>query len=285
MKNYIILIVGLFSCLGQCQYKKNKLLSDYSQYEVLLHYENDFNNDGVKDLLYILNSKKEDNENLINNNNDSLSKRKLVIYLGTKKENFIKVFDNDNIVPCGECGGKSDNLYSDIIFKNNTFSYTTCRAPFASDSYSIITYTFKFLDKKLMLYSYHEVYIPSPSDDDKAVSISLDNEDLVKSNGFNYYTWNWYENININNKNLTKINDIAFNCQKARNFYPAIDVLNKIIQKYPDRVVAYLNLADNYWATYNPKLAKENYRKYIELMKSQKKDLKKIPNYVYKRIE
>ena len=255
------------------------MLSDYSQYDVLLSYDNDFDNDGVKDVLYILNSKKEDNENLINTN-DSLSKRKLVIYLGTKKHNFIKVLDNDNIVPCRECGGRSDNLYSDIIFNNNLFSYTTCEAPFGSRNYSIITYTFKYLNKNLIVYSYNELYYASP-EDDLSTRIFLKTTDLLKSDHFNYYKWRWYENINLTNTNVTKINNIAYELQNSI----AINVLDQIIQKYPERVVAYLNLADSYWAIDNKYLAIDNYKKYIELMKSQKKDLKKIPNYVHDRIK
>ncbi|WP_312400015.1 tetratricopeptide repeat protein, partial [Chryseobacterium sp.] len=68
-------------------------------------------------------------------------------------------------------------------------------------------------------------------------------------------------------------------------FDVGIFLLKKIIQKFPSRVVAYLNLADNYWAINDKDLAKKNYKKYIELMKSQNKDQSKIPQRVFERIK
>ena len=80
------------------------------------------------------------------------------------------------------------------------------------------------------------------------------------------------------------LNDFAY---KLENINPSvgINILQKILQKFPNRVVAYLNLADSYWVIGNQDLAKENYKKYVELMKSQNKDLKKIPKEVLERIK
>jgi hypothetical protein len=85
----------------------------------------------------------------------------------------------------------------------------------------------------------------------------------------------------INNKNVKLYNDIAFFLSYNESIY----LLNKILEKYPNRVVAYLNLADSYWAINKKDLAKENYKKYVALMKSQNKDLKKIPKQVWERIK
>ena len=59
----------------------------------------------------------------------------------------------------------------------------------------------------------------------------------------------------------------------------------KVIEKDPNRVVVYLNIADCYWELNQKEKAKQNYQKYLSLMKSQKKDLKKIPKRVYERIK
>ena len=82
---------------------EEKLLLNYPNYETVLRYENDFNNDGIEDLLYILDSIKENNENLINN--IDLSKRKSIIFLRNSNNNFIKVFESNDIFPCRECSG------------------------------------------------------------------------------------------------------------------------------------------------------------------------------------
>ena len=283
MKNYLILIPIFFIQCSCAKVNKDiNLLSNFSDYDILLKYSNDFNNDKVEDVLYILSSKKENSNNLINSN-DSVSKRKLIIFLGTIKNNFIKVFDNDNIVPCRDFFCKSDNFVSNLMFKNYLLSYTTCIAPFASDKYSVIDFTLQFKDNSFYIYKYQETY--SAIETDENAKIVLDNQDIPKKK-FSYYDWtgdkSWIDYVSITNQNLTKLNDFAYNLESI-NPNVSIDILQKIILKYPERIVAYLNLADSYWAIGNQELAKENYIKYISLMKSQKKDINKIPKQVWER--
>lgn len=64
----------------------------------------------------------------------------------------------------------------------------------------------------------------------------------------------------------------------------SIYIDQKVIDKFPDQVGAYLNLADAYWDSAEKENAKENYKKYVDMMKAQNKDLKKIPAYVYERM-
>lgn len=61
--------------------------------------------------------------------------------------------------------------------------------------------------------------------------------------------------------------------------------LTKIVEQSPTRAVAYLNSADCYWELEENTKAIEHYKKYIELMKKQSKNLNKIPKYVYERIK
>jgi tetratricopeptide (TPR) repeat protein len=283
MKNYIISFLSiLFFQLNFGQINDKKLLLNYPKYDIVLKYSNDFNNDSINDILYILSPQKENTESLINNN-DSVSKRKTIIYLGKKKNIFSKVFESDNIFPCRECLGKSDNYISDLKFENNILNYATTIAPFASDKYSVIDFTLQFVNNDFSIYQYKETYSSVEADDN--VSITLDSKDVSKMK-FNYYDWiadkSWIDYVTISSHNLAKINDFAYKLEKI-NPSVAINILNKILQKYPNRTVAYLNLADSYWTIGNEDLAKENYKKYVELMKSQKKDLKKIPKEVWER--
>ena len=89
-------------------------------------------------------------------------------------------------------------------------------------------------------------------------------------------------NYLISAKNVSKYNDLAF---YLSNDDISLYILNEVIKKYPNRVVAYINIADSYFNLENYDEAVKNYKKYILLMKSQKKDLKKIPKYVFERIE
>jgi hypothetical protein len=94
------------------------------------------------------------------------------------------------------------------------------------------------------------------------------------------------ENINevlknepLNTKTLQKYNDIAYYLQQAKSNDEAIFLLEIIIEKFPNRTVAYLNLADAYEGINDKEKAKINYEKYIDLMKKSGKETK-IPKRV-----
>jgi tetratricopeptide (TPR) repeat protein len=87
------------------------------------------------------------------------------------------------------------------------------------------------------------------------------------------------EREEINTKTLQKYNDTAYYLQQANANNEAIFLLEKIIEKFPNRTVAYLNLADAYDGIYNKEKAKENYERYINLMKQDNKE-NKIPKRV-----
>ncbi len=92
------------------------------------------------------------------------------------------------------------------------------------------------------------------------------------------------ENIPLSNKNITLYNNIAYYLEKVYKNKEAIFLLEKIIDKYPNRVVAYYNLADAYWSSFNTTEAKKAYKKYVELMiKENKED--KIPSRVKERLK
>lgn len=93
-----------------------------------------------------------------------------------------------------------------------------------------------------------------------------------------------FENEPLNTKTVQIYNDIAYYLQQANANEEAIFLLEKIIEKYPNRIVAYLNLADSYIGINNKEEAKENYEKYVKLMKQDNKD-ERIPKRVLEFLE
>jgi len=90
--------------------------------------------------------------------------------------------------------------------------------------------------------------------------------------------------IQVNN--IDQYNNLAYNLAQTKNGNQlAVYILNEIIRKCPKRIVAYLNLADSYWLIGEKEKAVENYKTYLSLMKSQRKDLNKVPKYVGERIK
>jgi tetratricopeptide (TPR) repeat protein len=87
----------------------------------------------------------------------------------------------------------------------------------------------------------------------------------------------------ITQQNVQQYNDIGYYLQQSGNNKEAVFLLTRILEKFPTRVVACLNLADAYWEIKDTAKAKEYYQKYVSLMKTQAKDLKKIPQRVYDR--
>lgn len=84
-------------------------------------------------------------------------------------------------------------------------------------------------------------------------------------------------------KSPETLNNKGYFLYKLKFYNASLIYLNKTIQLFPNRKVAYLNIADCYWELNEKEKAIENYKKYIQLMKEQKKDLKKIPKYVFER--
>jgi len=90
------------------------------------------------------------------------------------------------------------------------------------------------------------------------------------------------KNIDIGIKTLTQYNNIAYYLQKAGANEEAVYLLEKILEKYPNRTVAHYNLADAYWALGEKKKAIEFYKTYIKQMKEKGKS-KRIPKVVWNR--
>ncbi|MBT2622082.1 tetratricopeptide repeat protein [Chryseobacterium sp. ISL-6] len=88
---------------------------------------------------------------------------------------------------------------------------------------------------------------------------------------------------NIKIINVEIANNQAFSLAQKGEHNDSKVLLVNILSQYPDRVVAYLNLADTDWALGNKEQARKNYNLYISLMQKQQKNLDKIPQRAYKR--
>jgi len=101
----------------------------------------------------------------------------------------------------------------------------------------------------------------------------------VDSEYLDYYL----EHYQLTIKNLTTYNNIAYYLQKAGANEEAVYLLEKILEKFPKRTVAYYNLGDAYWALGDKKRAIKAYMTYIEQMKAKGKE-KRIPKVVKQRV-
>ena len=292
MKSKIIYLLFLvfINSYSQFNIDKTQDLKNYIpiNYEINQIISGKFDNDKLTDYLLILNIKNE-KESYLLDNRDSITKRKVIILKGLiKKGTYKKIYENDDIIPCRECGGKSDNLYDSLSIKKGIFIYKTCEAPLAQDSYKVKKYELEFYINNFKLINYSEKYYKNPEDDEEII-FNISKAEIFGENyyPFNYYKWDWTinNNILISKKNVEKINNIAYDFYKKNNYLVSLSIFNKIIEKFPIRTVAYLNIADCYWELKDKEKAKANYNNYIDLMKSQKKDVKKIPKYVYERIK
>lgn len=90
--------------------------------------------------------------------------------------------------------------------------------------------------------------------------------------------------VPLSKKNCILYDNLAFELGKSSKNEEAIYLSKKILMFSPHRAVAYLNIADYYWAMGNKEFARKNYKKYLVLIKSQKKNAKNIPSYLLERI-
>lgn len=83
----------------------------------------------------------------------------------------------------------------------------------------------------------------------------------------------------LSTKTVTQYNNMAFYYQQSGANAQAVPVLSTIIQQFPDREVAYLNLGDAYISLKEPSNALTNYQKYVSIM-TDKGKADKIPKRV-----
>lgn len=87
----------------------------------------------------------------------------------------------------------------------------------------------------------------------------------------------------LDNNSVNDYNNLAYYLEQKKQYQTSIYLLKNILEKYPTRIVAWLNYGDSLWGMSEKSQAKSAYQKYVYLMKSQGKDLSKIPQRVYER--
>jgi tetratricopeptide (TPR) repeat protein len=121
--------------------------------------------------------------------------------------------------------------------------------------------------KQLSLKEYHDTY-------SRFVRFNPDDEgsrlkDLIKK-------------FPITPDNVHLYDDIAVFVQRVRDFEASVDVLKKILEKFPDRYQSWFNLGNAYWGMRREKEAKEAYQEYIRLAQ---KFSKAVSNKAIERIQ
>lgn len=131
---------------------------------------------------------------------------------------------------------------------------------------------FEECDKAL---EYHKVEDLKAIEDDLKAKRNLDKYSLKF-----FYTLQEY--FPINDESLRLYNDIAYYLYQAEKYEASISLLTDILARYPDRVVAHLNMADAFVAIKKEDEAKPYYLTYIAQMVKLGKE-KKIPKELFVR--
>jgi hypothetical protein len=85
-------------------------------------------------------------------------------------------------------------------------------------------------------------------------------------------------------ENVAQINDLGYFLEQGGKYNEAVNLLTRVVKLFPERTVAYLNLADAYAGLQQTDKAKECYLEYIELMKYNGQE-KKIPQRVFEKVK
>lgn len=91
-------------------------------------------------------------------------------------------------------------------------------------------------------------------------------------------------NFKIEKHEVEELNNRAYYLEQLGKYEEAISILEKIVEQFPDRMVAYINLGDAYWGNHEKEKAKNTYQIYTKMMRERGKDAK-IPMRVWERIK
>ena len=144
-----------------------------------------------------------------------------------------------------------------VDYKKNSISLATFNA-LEHTEISVIPLTFESLEKEIKRKKYLKYY----------------NVKFLESFFYVYP---------LSKTDVTHYNNIAYYLQKAGSNQEAVYLLEKILEKFPKRMVAYYNLGDAYWALGEKKKARASYKTYMKMMKAKGKE-KRIPQVVEARV-
>lgn len=113
--------------------------------------------------------------------------------------------------------------------------------------------------------------------------ISILNDKKRVFSKLDYYTLLEYAS-NMSVENVQQLNDLGYYLWKEGFYEKAYQLVRTVVQDFPDRTVAYLNLADILWDMDDKESASTYYRDYYHRMLSAKKQ-SRIPDRVFTRMQ
>ncbi len=275
MRFIYLFIVMLISCKGQESKSFKATLGEvvlkgyFDDNTTLDIITKEFSNDQYIFRIYLVG---DDNSNNLSNEIVVNEEYSDLLYENVHNIEIFKTENNGEFgITASCCNGSKEyetNIYKyenkkwDII-RSYTYSYRP--NPYFSMSG---TKSYNYIDYKVI-----ESEMREEIQSGKKVS---ENHDLIHLGQFLYSN-------SLDESNLENINNMAYYLEQSGAYSESVYLLSEIVDKFPNRVVAYFNLGDAYWGLSNFEKAKEAYIKYVELMKAQGKDLAKIPQRVYDR--
>ncbi|MBO6184349.1 MAG: tetratricopeptide repeat protein [Chryseobacterium sp.] len=284
--------------------QKEILLSDYSKNEnneahitqserneiILLRNENmkevvhsislDLNSDGTKENFEI-----NFNQNTIN----SLKNSNNEIYFESNSLIVKKEIEENN---------PHDFISYKYYFQNSNNSIVLSKIDFKKETYvkndDLCNLSYVYLPNKKIHFSevdfFDKKFLQSLTRD---MSLNQAIEIVTKTNQHYNCTSNLstieleflLEKTFLDDNSVNNYNNLAYYLEQNKQYEESCYLLKKITQKYPNRVVAWLNYGDALWMLAEKSDAKNAYQKYTSLMKSQHKDVSKIPRRVYDRVK
>lgn len=158
--------------------------------------------------------------------------------------------------------------YPDLIFEQS-FTYREEEGESWNAKYGMITYRYQ-----------EGKYLPMQSKAPEVFDLKQIEEQAKKGLNFKHAMLkamlheNW-----LSKENLESYNNIAYYLQKAGHNKEAILLLKSILNEFPNRAVAYLNIGDAYFGMSNSFKSSQSYAQYIKLMQKEGKD-SRIPERI-----
>jgi len=269
----INLILLLLTSLSGKNLSYESISNDIS-YDI---YNIDINNDGLKDII-------------ANNKNGN----ELLFYIN-KHNKFEKVYSGENysfdgiysLVKIKEYKEGDNILYIKTVFNGAGGEIREYFISYVNNNWklnkSISSYS-TYLKTKVCIFN-------NSKNNEKCINIKNEDNNFILaitrrlkkkldisfiSTEYIFSLLNEYRLLPIN---LTPYNNLAYYLEQAGAYKESIYLLEKILEKYPNRIVAYINLGDAYLGNKQKTKAIKAYKKYIELMKKTGKE-NKIPKRV-----
>lgn len=220
-------------------------------------------------------------QNAIVSSCSTKTKSKIIIVIlsysdmNKKREKFIQYFPLIVELKAKDAMIPRDDLTK--FFEINGHSSTS----FIYDS----THVYPYYNEKAILNRLYEISICTAPIDSKPLPDTLDQEKDTKSefNSIEYLNFHFKENP-INVSSVVSYNNLAYNLEQSHDYNTSAYLLEKIIEKFPDRTVAYLNLGDAYYGLGQKDKAIKAYHIYIDQMKKKGWE-KKTPKRVLERVK